>query len=874
MGFVLDVLLAPIDLFIKIHLLIHEIVLEIIDFILELLGITDQVIEYFDVQNILLFPKPDDKNPLLNVILTSVLNGSNISSALIYASAFRSLKVNIKKFMQYIEDDNYFEGFPTVESLILIIDYDELTDAVTTVAGAPATPEGSGISSLSDAIWVQYWLQENKTYDAGANILTGLDIADVVDYSTDNLVPDATVVNINLNGSDWEVDISDEILTEDSSNITDVWQVDLTGITHNTGSDTYTIPVFNDNGSTLILPYTAPTKPLQLHYISFYFINSAPARQYLFIYQVGEGTFPALDTVENPIDIDGASLQAVPAVPLRISNSNYTSFGVTKAAQIEELLDIINLDAASLLDGVLTDTDNNPGDIDNIYVNFGVRMRDTSQAAMSYLFALAENLFTTQGVTQGIYDTAPTTDAKPANNIIITTEDYKYTFQFNYISFTFTSLTTIDADSGSDENGVYYSDATKFNNSNKLVYPYYSSSFKGTYNVGFKADTLAEVALFLAGNGVVNPGLTTGEATNWMQVTTRLKYAPRLNDPDGNVSDLLYLTPDMVYFNNAGILQQVNSAAEATTAGQIITYYYITSAGLEAYTVKAPTGAWRVVDGESGVGRIVQFNLGAENDLMVPLIHTFIKDFSVAKVTQLFLAGSHISIFIAKYEVIEVALWLKVLLVVIIVIIVVISWFFPPASGALGTVGAAFTAGGLSAAAFAVFTLIIVPLIYSLVFSLVLQLIIAEVAKNDPELALILSVIAVVAFTAYNAGGVSQLNGLDYAQILITGLNNYNIIESIKLGQGIEDLEEDRLQTQLEQELKLDTLAEIQRGIFGGEDNFSDALLTHGLRKSNINAMYAEHMFTVYIGQVEGLHTMYETSALIDAQLDPDSQFI
>ena len=117
------------------------------------------------------------------------------------------------------------------------------------------------------------------------------------------------------------------------------------------------------------------------------------SRKYLFIYQVGAGTYIDLDTIETPIDQDGTVIEALPAVPLRISNANYTTFGATKQTQIEDLLDIIHLDAEEVLNAVLTDPGvaSNLGDVDNIYVNFGVRMWDTSQSGMSYLFSI--NIF-------------------------------------------------------------------------------------------------------------------------------------------------------------------------------------------------------------------------------------------------------------------------------------------------------------------------------------------------------------------------------------------------------------------------------------------------------------------------------------------------
>ncbi|SVE57879.1 uncharacterized protein METZ01_LOCUS510733, partial [marine metagenome] len=229
--------------------------------------------------------------------------------------------------------------------------------------------------------------------------------------------------------------------------------------------------------------------------------------------------------------------------------------------------------------------------------------------------------------------------------IIITTDDNKLAYQWSYITYEHTSLADINADSGSVENGIYYSDMSRFDADDILVNPYYVSSGKGTYNVGYKADDLDEVQDFLDGSGVPNPGTTSGEATNWLQVTERMSYnnpSPVLQESDGSTADLVYLTPDLVYENNgSGVLRLVQQASAETTIGQSITYYRCKPSGLDAYTVVAPIAACRVVDGSSGHFRVVKFNLGNKGDLMVPFIYNFIKDLSNDKVSRLFLAGCH-----------------------------------------------------------------------------------------------------------------------------------------------------------------------------------------------------------------------------------------
>jgi len=763
MSFVASIFEAVIDVIVFIVEAVVQVVEMVVQLIMVLLGMdggSTQIIEYYEVHNIPLFDDVDKKNPLLNSVLQSVIENQDISGNLIYHLAFRSLKGNVKDFMDFIDNGNYFENFPTVESYILTIDYTELTAALNTLNGVPCTPEGSFLRALSKVDWAKYWLQENAGYNVGTNTI-GVDHSTT---STSPITPAADTVTVTPSLNHFDIDITSEIATEDEVFADERWEANLNTIVYNSGPDTYTISVYNAaTVGGITRTYTAPTKPTQLHYVSFYYRDSAPSRQYLFIYKVGEGTYTDLDTVENAIDQDGASIEALPCVPLRLSNADYTTFGATKRTQIDDLLDRIILDAEAILDTVVTESGVAPGDLDHIYVNFGVRMWDTSQAGMSYLFTMFENLYPSQGVTQGTYNNSPTGDDKPQNNLLVTTDDNKLAYQWSYITYEFTSLVDIDADSGSPENGIYYSDMSKFVDG-ILKYNYYVSSGKGTYNVGYKADDLDEVQDFLDGSGVPNPGTTSGEATNWLQVTERMSYnnpSPVLQEADGSTSDLVYLTPDLVYENNgSGVLRLVESASEATTVGQSITYYCCKPSGLDAYTVVAPIAACRVVDGSSGHFRVVKFNLGNKGDLMVPFIHNFIKDLSHDKVARLFLAGCHCSIYIAHYEKIVhegMSFLTALVMIIIIVVIVIVAWpmiveGFAAMGAAFAELAAAAAAGTFLTTAWGMFMAALPNIIIKMAAQYIIQVVIAEIAGDNEELAMILNLVAMVAVSAWDPG--------------------------------------------------------------------------------------------------------------------------
>jgi len=905
MGFVASIFTAVVDVVVTIVEMVVQVVETVVQLVMVLLGWdggSTQIIEYFEVHNVPLFDDVDNKNPLLNSLLQSIIEEQDVTSNLIYHSAFRSLKGNVKEFLDFIENGNYFENFPTVESYIITIDYDELTTALQTLTGVPCTVENAYLRALSKADWVKYWLQENKGYDVGINRL-GVGNATV---TTSLITPAADTVQVTPSTNHFDIDITSEIATSDSVTADQRWYINLNTISYNSSADTYTIPAYQNNGITITLPYNAPTKPTQLHYVSTYYRNSAPSRFYLFIYQVGAGTYSDLDTVEEPIDEDGSEIKALPAVPLRINNANYTTFGSTKRGQIEAILDIIHLEAEEVLDAILTDSGVTDGDLDHIYVNFGVRMWDTSQAGMSYLFNMFENLFPSQGITQGTYNNTPAGDDKPQNNMLITCDDYEYAFQWSYITYTFTSLATINSNSGSTENGIYYSDMSRFDSNNLLKYNYYVSSGKGTYNVGYKADDLDEVQDFLDGNGVTNPGTTSGEATNWLQVTTRMSYnnpSPVLQEADGSTSSIIYLTPDAVYENNgSGVLRYVEAAAPETTIGQSITYYCVKPSGLDAYTVHAPIGALKVVDGDTGKFKVVKFNLGAKEDLMAPFIHNFIADLSNQEVSRLFLAGAHASIYIAHYEVIEHAGMSFLTALVMIVVIVVIAYVAWPAIKAgfanmmttLGNIAAASSLSAAFSVAWGAFLSALPNMVIKMAAQYIIQLVITEIAGDNPELAALLSIVSMVAISAWDPGvtygqaapgfiGPMPLdapssfyysgmgfdtsfftNPLNLAKIALDGINALNRIGLKKEDKIAAELEQEKAGYYEWRDKQNDVLGNLEKNLIAPTVPYERNLLESSVRATNIGAAFGgEVTYALFNAQYDVPYTAYAFSETI-----------
>lgn len=847
----------------------------VITAIVEILGYRDQVVEFFEVHNIALFSDPDSKKQLANIAVKAVITDSDVTRDILYALNHRSLTANLNRFVAYIEDGNYFEDFPVVESHILIADYPGVATVLTGIYG-PLAVEYVRVGDVPRNMWIGSYLAAYSNYSEETNLFNILETE--VTAPLDPMPPE-----YDEGGGPWVPPPA----------AVGPWYLDYAN-TYLSGS-VYIVALLNGDDDPAELNMTVPVLDDTKVYVSaFYYLDADPTTVRSFIYEAGSGTYPDLDNITAAIEIDAEILQTMPAIPLRINNVNYTDFAAAKTTQIEELAFLVDLDAAQLLDEVLNDAGLNiaEGDLDHVYINFGVKVWDFSQAGLTYLYQMMELMYPAQAVTKGIYDSAPTVTvipainnreqeygetyeplAKPVNNFIVTNTDYKGVFQWNYITYEYTTLGVINSDSGSVVNGMYYSDMSKFT-SGLLTSPYYVSSGKGTYNVGYKADNLAEVAAFVAGNGVVNPGDTSAEAATWLQVTKRMRYLLPLRNPAGNVmtETYLYLTPDSAYTVSGGNLQYVSIAAEETLIGQSMTYYYCDAAGIGAYTLVAPIAALTVIDGESGVFKLVKFNMGDRDELMIPMLYNFVSDMPNQELTQLFLAGAHVSVYLAHYEVIELSFWAKLLLVVAVVIaivVIVVTW-----GSTTGPVMTALSAIAAGTATTAILATAALSIIKSFVLQKIIELIIIEVAESSPELALILSAVAAVGFALYGPGSTGQIDMMAVANFAGIGMDTTAGFVNLKAG----ELGKKLTAEEAENERLLEFTREVEGKLADLIDTALDPLALAILEPTPFQPLVAidpEANLTMAVtGRVESLFLAHSISATLDLQVDPNSSLI
>lgn len=624
MSFIGDIIEDVVDLVVDVVETLIDLVVDVVEAVLDaainLLGFDsgDRVVEYFEVYNQSLFSSSIVDNGLSQEMVASALyNNIDINSAIFYNAIFGdSIPKSLKQFVKYIDDGNYYTGFPEVESFLNYVDENEVTDVLNVIHSTPTSIDNAILGRLTIPTWIEWWLYTNKSYNLDTHTIG-------------------------------------------------IYDIGYTAPTYNTATDDYTIPISWPSG-TGTLPYNVPTKPVGVHIVANYHLDSAPTNRLLFKYKVGEGTYTELDDAETDLDLSSGTLKTLPAIPIRLNNNNY--IGTSHETQITDLLAKVKLDGEGILHGITEDYGGPMSDLDHIYVNFGVRLVDVSQGGLQYLFRLFENLHSSNAVTEADY-TAATGD-KPYNNIIVIHDDYKYIFKYAFINFTHYSLSAVIADS--DLKNIYYSKTNYFDSSNILIKPYYASSSQLMYKVQYQADNSTEVSSFLSGSGVLAPGTPTTEGLGKLQVTTRIAYSGTIYDSTGADSGQSVLKPDLVYENNSG-LRIVLSVNEETTHSQEIVYYEIVANGLNTYRVKAPIGALNVIDADTGKFKLVKFNLANPDDLMLPFFYGAVPTVTAHNLSSMWLSSAHVSTYIARYEVIESnGGFLKLLLMIVIIVVVMI----------------------------------------------------------------------------------------------------------------------------------------------------------------------------------------------------------
>ena len=390
---IVDFITDVVDLIVDVVSAVVDLVVDVIDAVVNLaasiLGFDSddpQVIEQFQVLNQPLFDDPD-RSALAEIILNSIRNEEDIAANILYAEVFQNGKKKLRDFVNFIENDNYFEDFPTVKAHVVVIDYDEVDDVLTTLYSTPITIDVAKLGTLFVPNWIKYYLQVNhnslfntnntehfEDYDALTNVLTESE-----QYIPGNLLAiDYYYIAVSIYDSVYQSSNDRYKLYRSATRIQKTHTVtDIQGtlpptadhykLTIRSGitmvsedsnrsyaSNAHELNLLGTDSTTVeVTSFTIPPKPTGLHYVATFHKDSAPTIPLLFVYKVGDGTYTDLDEPNQDFGGDGSgSLDILPAIPLRINNTNFNATATTKSGQITTLTDKIGLNAPDLISSV------------------------------------------------------------------------------------------------------------------------------------------------------------------------------------------------------------------------------------------------------------------------------------------------------------------------------------------------------------------------------------------------------------------------------------------------------------------------------------------------------------------------------------------
>jgi hypothetical protein len=767
-------------------------------------GLVDDVtIEQFDVNNTKIFPEaPDSSNS--GVVFNAIMEGEDIVESILFFSAFFSVRANVNQAIHRIEDSTTLTA-PSLFGDFTYFNHALVGQTLSDKHNQDCTITKGYLDLVTDIDWVLYWLSKNRYLQLPSRLMPH-DTPGVYDW-----VLDISTIVVDPITSEYTVSVTKDLVTE-------------------------------------VLPYSIPAKPTTDSYVVTYYLDSDPTNHSMFVYAYGDGKYPALDNVtESEVGLE-AKRYVLPALPLRLNSVNYNTTPSTKSEEIDSIFDSLGINANDILDGIMTDPNvvGHEDVVDHVYYQFGISMWDLTPAGLKYLYTFFQDRYAVQRVTNEIYSLAQTND-HAYNTIRVENGDYAFVFSHAYITYTIYSLAEVDADPQSTINGVYYSDASKFDSNGDLVHPYFASTGNGNFNVGYTAENSAEIDLFLAGNGIPSGESPDPVNADRLQVTRKFNYNEET------------LVPYKVYEDVAGVLTEVVTVDEVVIDNQQMTYYQITASGLYAYTVQAPKAAFRVKDTQSGVAKLVNFSLADKSDILVPLIldrdltNNSLTDINTHDVAQLIFTGSYASIYVAEHRVEEV--WD---IGFIIDIITVVTLVYGGLNSA--TTFDAWLKKQLTTEALKKFAI-----------QYLIKRVVLEIAKKiSPEMALVAAVYLTHTYGTGKGLDYADLKFIDAAELFKDMADMMSNIIEVVVAEGAEEYEKEH-QAALEGHNKaMELLADTRKSLGLDDNDEAINLLTVALR-SEISPMFADAYLDLNtFGKYELNFIDHEYSYKIEQAVTPD----
>lgn len=404
-----------------------------------------------------------DHTPYLQyTVLNAVIQNRNISEG-ITQGYLRGQGIALRSAFRYARD-HYTDGVPKSNvAYSAVPDIEEIRTILEALhPGSDIDFIATKISSADFLWWGNQYLSEHYDYDAETEIFgsppAGVDVDASVTFDVED-TGEITILLVNADTSIYTesftpiglVDMQDYVHAMYYTTTTTVDGPTTTTRTKDPGEVTHTDTVVtNPDDYTEVTTVTVTTVSGSTATDVVTVTTVIQSRPLFWMYQIGLGTYPVLDSW---LSFEDLVSPYYPSIPIRVKNVDFTD----EAHQDTDLyktgkkiLKKVGIDIQDLADSVNDNEDID--DIDYCYVTFGVNLNAKSQECKRYMYRFFEHLQSISSVSQGDFDTwIPGSGASPPTNVLkVFSEEnrsahHDIELQWQYINTTVETGTVFDA---------------------------------------------------------------------------------------------------------------------------------------------------------------------------------------------------------------------------------------------------------------------------------------------------------------------------------------------------------------------------------------------------------------------------------------------
>lgn len=419
------------------------------------IGITDETIYLTQVATQRLIPDPQPSF-IQKILFSHAIKNTSIAEGL-HKHKLTGVAAGIQRFLQYGQNE-YIHGIPTASLWYHEVARTAVDDVLDAIAGAPTTLDLLKLQILEVPEWVHWYLQENTAYQYDTRQITvGIYTYDYHGFTTDGVTGgydpilsrnEADITTVYLETTRVTVAGSTTITVRERTIVTLQSTGGVLSDTYAAGSYVTVEPGDPGDDGTVQAILTQTSNPYvvyhdvgfqipaanntDFHFTAIYHLDSAPAVQFIWVYNKSTGVYPTLNNV-----VLGAldSTLTLPIVALRTNFINISDNpDPAEYSSAKALLNILGLNVDSYIDAINENED--LAYVEDAAIMFGINVYTDTQHGLHGLYNLFVAIWERQDVDRVEYDSYPAGTNAPTNTYSVVEGRFNNVVQFNYIEHT------------------------------------------------------------------------------------------------------------------------------------------------------------------------------------------------------------------------------------------------------------------------------------------------------------------------------------------------------------------------------------------------------------------------------------------------------